>query len=59
MIYSIFNENVFKIQNNETTYKPGSQLKGPIKILRGGGLSLRDISIKVQGKESTIIIKKE
>lgn len=51
--------NVFDIQTNETTYKPGSQVSGTIKILRGGGLSLRDISIKVEGKESTIIIKNE
>ena len=51
--------NVFKIQINETTYKPGSRVNGTIKILRGGGLSLRDISIKVEGKESTIVIKNE
>ena len=51
--------NVFNIQTNETTYKPGSQVSGILKILRGGGLSLRDISIKVEGKESTTIIKNE
>ena len=51
--------NGFKIQNNEFTYKPGSQVSGTMKILRGGGLSLRDISMKVEGKESTIVIKNE
>src|SRR6187401_2985887 len=51
--------NVFTIHTNETTYKPGSQVNGTIKIQKGGGVSLRDISIKVEGKESTNIIKNE
>ena len=51
--------NVFKIQLNETTYKTGSQVSGTLKILGGGGLSLRDVSINVEGKESTTIIKNE
>jgi len=53
------NVNVFNIQLNETTYKTGSQVNGVLKILRGGGLSLRDVSINVEGKESTTIIKSE
>jgi len=51
------NRNGFKIHNYEATYKPESQVCGTIKILKGDGLSLRDISIKVEVKESTIIIK--
>ena len=51
--------NGFNIQLNETTYKIGSQVNGALKILKGGGLSLRDVSINVEGKESTTIIKNE
>lgn len=51
--------NGFNIQLNETTYKIGSQVNGVLKILKGGGLSLRDVSINVEGKESTTIIKNE
>jgi hypothetical protein len=51
--------NVFHIQFNETTYKVGSEVKGALKILKGGGLSLRDIELWVEGKESTTITKHE
>jgi hypothetical protein len=50
---------VFNIQINAITYNAGSQVNGALKILRGGGISLRDLSIKVEDKGSTIIIKNE
>jgi hypothetical protein len=51
--------NVFDIQLNEISYQPGSQIEGTLKILKGGGLALKDVEFKVEGKELTTIAKNE